>query len=105
MSTAVNDLAYECYSRYQGPHPCGPAEYWSTRVVMLAFGAVGALILIAMVVLWAIDVKRPWRRAARAEQARQRGLDALGRRERERRAAPPPETPEPFRRRSGNQPW
>lgn len=102
------NLSYECFSRYRGPYECGAVNYWTSHVVLLLFAGLFAVVLLVLAVLWLTDVNRPWRRAARAEQARQRGLAELDRRERERRraarGAAQDEIPEALRRRTG-QPW
>lgn len=95
-------LAYTCPSRYQGPHPCGAVEFWVVQgYAWLLFGMVA---LAAAFWLFA-HLYGKWddRPAAR----RRRALEKLDRAaaERERAARPPVEVPEPFRRRSGSQPW
>jgi hypothetical protein len=84
---------------------CSAAQHWVTLALSSLFGLVGVAYLVVMAFLWLTDLERPWRAQARAEEARQRGLDRLDRERRQRERAERPEVPEPFRRRSGNQPW
>lgn len=95
-------LAYTCHGRYGEPFECGAGAYYFTQGFRWLL--VGLFLLV--LAFWAFTkIYGRWddRPAAR----RRRALEKLDRaaRERERRENPPPEVPEPFRRRSGNQPW
>lgn len=85
-----------------GPYECDAASFWTFQV--FAWFLFGMVLVAAGFWLFA-HVYGKWddRPAAR----RRRALEKLDHQaaERERAANPPPEVPEAFRRRSGNQPW